>query len=68
MPSRRREPRWLGRVVVDAIHADQLREHGGLPGCATRTRWSPRSDAHARNGRTATSGTSPSSPPPMDLG
>ena len=23
---------WLGRVVVDAIHNDQLREHGGLPG------------------------------------
>lgn len=30
--SRRREPRWLSRVVVDAIHNDQLREHGGLPG------------------------------------
>jgi death-on-curing protein len=29
---RRREPRWLSRVVVDAIHNDQLREHGGLPG------------------------------------
>lgn len=29
---RRREPHWLGRVVVDAIHQDQLREHGGLPG------------------------------------
>jgi death-on-curing protein len=28
----RREPRWLSRVVVDAIHSDQLREHGGLPG------------------------------------
>jgi death-on-curing protein len=27
-----REPRWLSRVVVDAIHHDQLREHGGLPG------------------------------------
>ena len=25
-------PRWLSRVVVDAIHHDQLREHGGLPG------------------------------------
>ena len=23
---------WLDRLVVDAIHADQLREHGGLPG------------------------------------
>jgi death-on-curing protein len=29
---RRVEPRWLSRVVVDAIHHDQLREHGGLPG------------------------------------
>jgi len=28
----RREPRWLSRIVVDAIHHDQLREHGGLPG------------------------------------
>jgi death on curing protein len=27
-----REPRWLTRLVVDAIHEDQLREHGGLPG------------------------------------
>ena len=26
-----REPQWLSRIVVDAIHADQLREHGGLP-------------------------------------
>jgi death on curing protein len=29
---RRTEPRWLSRVVVDAVHADQLRQHGGLPG------------------------------------
>jgi death on curing protein len=29
---RRREPYWLDRVVVDALHNDQLREHGGLPG------------------------------------
>jgi death-on-curing protein len=29
---RRAEPKWLSRVVVDAIHNDQLREHGGLPG------------------------------------
>jgi len=28
----RREPIWLSRVVVDAIHSDQVREHGGLPG------------------------------------
>ena len=32
MAARRSEPRWLSRVVVDAIHNDQLREHGGLPG------------------------------------
>ena len=32
MAKRRAEPRWLSRVVVDAIHAEQLREHGGLPG------------------------------------
>ena len=28
----RSEPNWLSRLVVDAIHNDQLREHGGLPG------------------------------------
>ena len=27
-----REPRWVPRVVVDATHLDQLREHGGLSG------------------------------------
>jgi death-on-curing protein len=26
------EPQWLTRVVVDAVHDDQVREHGGLPG------------------------------------
>jgi len=26
------EPVWLERVVLDAIHLDQLREHGGLHG------------------------------------
>jgi death-on-curing protein len=26
------EPRWLDRVVVDAMHLDQIREHGGLAG------------------------------------
>ena len=31
MAKRPPEPRWLPRVVVDAIHTDQLREHGGLP-------------------------------------
>ena len=32
MATSSREPRWLSRVVVDAVHADQLREHGGLAG------------------------------------
>jgi len=27
-----REPVWVPRVVVDAIHLDQLRAHGGLSG------------------------------------
>jgi death-on-curing protein len=27
-----REPVWVPRVVVDAIHLDQLRAHGGLAG------------------------------------
>lgn len=26
------EPRWVPRIVVDSIHLDQLREHGGLAG------------------------------------
>jgi len=25
-------PRWVERLVVQAIHTDQLREHGGRPG------------------------------------
>src|SRR6188508_1304662 len=32
MAKRRREPHWLTRVAIDAIHDDQVREHGGLPG------------------------------------
>ena len=32
MVKRPSEPQWLSRIVVDAIHNDQLREHGGLPG------------------------------------
>lgn len=27
-----KEPRWVNRIVLDAVHIDQLREHGGLPG------------------------------------
>lgn len=26
------EPRWVDRLVVDAVHLDQIREHGGLGG------------------------------------
>jgi death on curing protein len=26
------EPRWLTRLVVDVIHSELLREHGGRPG------------------------------------
>ena len=26
------EPVWLSRLVLDAVHLDQLKEHGGLPG------------------------------------
>ncbi|WP_291162216.1 type II toxin-antitoxin system death-on-curing family toxin [Gemmatimonas sp. UBA7669] len=25
-------PRWVPRLVLDSVHLDQLREHGGLPG------------------------------------
>lgn len=32
MVPRQTEPVWLTRVVVDAIHTDQIREHGGLLG------------------------------------
>jgi len=34
---RPREPRWLNRTIVDAIHADQLRQHGGLAGIRDET-------------------------------
>lgn len=26
------EPVWIDRAVIDAVHLDQLREHGGLQG------------------------------------
>ena len=26
------EPTWLSRLVIDALHLDQLREHGGMRG------------------------------------
>lgn len=28
----RTEPRWVPRLVVEAVHLDQIREHGGLIG------------------------------------
>jgi death on curing protein len=28
----RRPPTWLNRTIIDAIHDDQIREHGGLLG------------------------------------
>jgi death-on-curing protein len=28
----RTEPRWVDRLVVDAVHLDLVREHGGLQG------------------------------------
>ncbi len=27
-----REPRWVPRLVLEAVHLDQIREHGGLAG------------------------------------
>lgn len=27
-----KEPRWVPRIVVEAVHTDQIREHGGLIG------------------------------------
>ena len=32
MARRSSRPLWLSRIIVDAVHHDQLREHGGLPG------------------------------------
>ena len=32
MARKRREPVWVDRVVVDAVHLDMLRTHGGLRG------------------------------------
>ncbi|MGH9421648.1 MAG: type II toxin-antitoxin system death-on-curing family toxin [Thermoanaerobaculia bacterium] len=32
MRSKSTEPLWVSRLAVDAVHADQLREHGGLAG------------------------------------
>ena len=28
----RPEPRWVSRLVIESIHVDQIREHGGLIG------------------------------------
>ena len=32
MPSRSHEPRWVDRLVVEAVQFDLVREHGGMPG------------------------------------
>lgn len=37
MTSRPIQPSWLTRVVLDAIHTDQIREHGGLLGLRDET-------------------------------
>jgi len=29
---RQKEPRWISRAAMSAIHAAQIREHGGTPG------------------------------------
>ena len=29
---KRQEPRWVPRLVIEAVHLDQVREHGGLIG------------------------------------
>jgi len=50
------EPRWVPRLVVEAVHVDQVREHGGLIGirdenalesalARARQRWAYESDA-----------------------
>ena len=36
MVKRQREPHWLNRTIVDSLHTDQLREHGGLAGIRDR--------------------------------
>ncbi len=36
MVKRQREPHWLNRTIVDSVHTDQLREHGGLAGIRDR--------------------------------
>jgi death-on-curing protein len=32
-----KDPRWVDRLVVDAIHFDLLRAHGGMPGLRDET-------------------------------
>lgn len=32
MAPRRSEPVWINRLVLDAVHLDTIRTHGGLPG------------------------------------
>ena len=32
MTQRRSKPRWVDRLVAEAVHVDLIREHGGMPG------------------------------------
>ncbi len=32
MAARAARPKWLSRIVIDAVHTDQIREHGGALG------------------------------------
>jgi death-on-curing protein len=32
VPGRSKEPRWVDRLVVEAVQFDLVREHGGMPG------------------------------------
>jgi len=32
VPSRSKQPRWVDRLVVEAVQSDLVREHGGMPG------------------------------------
>lgn len=36
MSSENIEPRWVSQTIVQAIHTDQIRQHGGSPGLRDR--------------------------------
>jgi death on curing protein len=37
MPQEAREPKWLDRLVIQAIHFDLILTHGGMPGLRDET-------------------------------